>query len=79
MTMTWENLTERLIALGVAGFLVLGAIALWIIGRQLIHFAIALAMRVPQVYFDTNRLIREAFGEAGYPAPEQRMRVVQGG
>jgi small conductance mechanosensitive channel len=22
-----------------------------------------------QVYFDTNRLIREAFGEAGYPAP----------
>jgi small conductance mechanosensitive channel len=24
-----------------------------------------------QVYFDTNRLIRESFGEAGYPAPEQ--------
>ena len=22
-----------------------------------------------QVYFDTNRLVREAFGEAGYPAP----------
>jgi small conductance mechanosensitive channel len=22
-----------------------------------------------QVYFDTNRLIREAFGEAGYPSP----------
>jgi small conductance mechanosensitive channel len=22
-----------------------------------------------QVYFDTNRMIREAFGEAGYPAP----------
>ena len=22
-----------------------------------------------QVYFDTNRLIREAFGDAGYPAP----------
>ena len=22
-----------------------------------------------QVYFDTNRLIREAFGEAGFPAP----------
>jgi small conductance mechanosensitive channel len=22
-----------------------------------------------QVYFDTNRLIREVFGEAGYPAP----------
>jgi small conductance mechanosensitive channel len=21
------------------------------------------------VYFDTNRLIREAFGEAGYPVP----------
>jgi small conductance mechanosensitive channel len=24
-----------------------------------------------QVYFDTNRLIRETFGEAGYPAAEQ--------
>lgn len=24
-----------------------------------------------QVYFDTNRVIRDAFGEAGYPAPEQ--------
>ena len=22
-----------------------------------------------QVYFDTNRMIREAFGAAGYPAP----------
>ena len=31
-----------------------------------------------QVYFDTNRLIREAFGEAGFPPPEQRLRVVQG-
>ena len=26
-----------------------------------------------QVYFDTNRLIREAFGDAGYPAPEQTL------
>jgi small conductance mechanosensitive channel len=31
-----------------------------------------------QVYFDTNRLIREALDEAGFPAPEQRLRVVQG-
>jgi len=22
-----------------------------------------------QVYFDTNRMIRESFGEAGFPAP----------
>jgi len=28
-----------------------------------------------QVYFDTNRTIREAFGEAGFPAPEQRVFV----
>jgi small conductance mechanosensitive channel len=28
-----------------------------------------------QVYFDTNRMITEAFGEAKYPAPEQRMLV----
>lgn len=26
-----------------------------------------------QVYFDTNRVIRESFDEAGYPAPEQVM------
>ena len=25
-----------------------------------------------QVYFDTNKTIKEAFGEAGFPAPEQR-------
>jgi small-conductance mechanosensitive channel len=28
-----------------------------------------------QVYFDTNRVIREAFGEAGFPAPEQNVFV----
>jgi small conductance mechanosensitive channel len=28
-----------------------------------------------QVYFDTNRAIREAFGEAGFPAPEQHFAV----
>src|SRR5262245_27455395 len=31
-----------------------------------------------QVYFDTNRAIREAFASAGYPAPEQLV-VVRGG
>ena len=28
-----------------------------------------------QVYFDTNKMIKEAFGEAGFPAPEQRLFV----
>ncbi|BAY61323.1 MscS mechanosensitive ion channel [Calothrix brevissima NIES-22] len=28
-----------------------------------------------QVYFDTNKAIRESFGEAGYPVPEQRYTV----
>ena len=28
-----------------------------------------------QVYFDTNRVIRETFGEAGFPAPEQNVLV----
>jgi small conductance mechanosensitive channel len=28
-----------------------------------------------QVYFDTNRTIREVFGSAGFAAPEQRVRV----
>lgn len=31
-----------------------------------------------QVYFDTNRLIRESFGEAGFPAPEQNVFVRSG-
>ena len=28
-----------------------------------------------QVYFDTNRLIRESFGEAGFAVPEQHLVV----
>lgn len=28
-----------------------------------------------QVYFDTNRVIRDSFGEAGYPAPEQHFAI----
>jgi len=31
-----------------------------------------------QVYFDTNRTIRESFGEAGFPAPELRHHVSGG-
>ena len=30
-----------------------------------------------QVYFDTNKLVRECFGEAGYPAPEQKITIRQ--
>ncbi|MGK7935315.1 MAG: mechanosensitive ion channel family protein [Xenococcaceae cyanobacterium] len=30
-----------------------------------------------QVYFDTNRVIREAFGDAGYPVPEQHYSIRQ--
>jgi small conductance mechanosensitive channel len=32
-----------------------------------------------QVYFDTNRAIRESFGEAGFPAPEQNVFVRSAG
>lgn len=28
-----------------------------------------------QVYFDTNRVIRESFGEAGFPVPEQHVAL----
>jgi small conductance mechanosensitive channel len=28
-----------------------------------------------QVYFDTNRVIRETFGSAGFPVPQQHFRV----
>ena len=83
-----------------------GAVALWIIGRWLINLAARLivrSLRYPfdqtvagyigtagpvlavrpycagddywQVYFDTNRTIREVFGSAGFAAPEQRVRV----
>jgi small conductance mechanosensitive channel len=31
-----------------------------------------------QVYFDANRAIRETFGEAGFPAPEQHFAVHSG-
>ena len=31
-----------------------------------------------QVYFDTNRLIRETFGQAGYPVAEQHYVIRQG-
>jgi small conductance mechanosensitive channel len=30
-----------------------------------------------QVWFDTNRVIAETFGAAGYPVPEQHVRMVQ--
>jgi small conductance mechanosensitive channel len=30
-----------------------------------------------QVYFDTNKLLRTCFGEAGYPAPEQQITIKQ--
>ncbi|MBI2687547.1 MAG: mechanosensitive ion channel family protein [Acidobacteria bacterium] len=30
-----------------------------------------------QVYFDTNKLLRDSFGEAGYPAPEQQITLRQ--
>ena len=28
-----------------------------------------------QVYFDTNRVIRESFGAAGFPVPEQHLAI----
>jgi len=31
-----------------------------------------------QVYFDTNRVIREAFGAAGFPVPEQHLVIRDG-
>ena len=31
-----------------------------------------------QVYFDTNRAIREAFGAAGFPVPEQHVVMRNG-
>ena len=71
-----ESAVATLIAVG---WKVAGAIALWLVGRWLIGFALRLIGRATakqqfdvtlwQVYFDTNRLIRETFGEAGFPPP----------
>lgn len=46
-------------------------------GLALITVAVLLATSPHywQVYFDTNRAIREAFGEAGFPAAEQPIVV----
>lgn len=30
-----------------------------------------------QVYFDTNRVVSETFGAAGYPVPESHVRMKQ--
>jgi hypothetical protein len=35
-------------------------------------------IRTGQVYFDTNRVIKEAFGEANFPVPEQHIAVRNG-
>jgi small conductance mechanosensitive channel len=45
--MSWNDFTQKLVTLGVAGFLlkVVGALVVWIIGRRLIQFAIAVAVR----------------------------------
>jgi hypothetical protein len=69
------------------GLKVLWALVLWLVGRRLIGFSInmlrAALLRQSvdptlirwQVYFDTNRTIRGAFGEAGFPVPEQHYVV----
>ena len=69
------------------GFKVLGALGFWIVGRWLIHVVLSFVARglrsqnvdpTLQAYLAsiiTNRMIREAFGEAGYPAPEQRLAM----
>jgi len=45
--MSWNDFTQKLVTLGVAGLLlkVVGAIVVWIIGRRLIRFAIAVTVR----------------------------------
>jgi len=64
----------------------LGAIVVWLVARRVIAYIARLVVRslkypfdqtggVTSVYFDTNRAIRESFGEAGFPAPEQNVFV----
>jgi hypothetical protein len=60
--MTLPPWTQVLITqLTTLGLKILGAIAVWLLGRRLI----ALAVR-----FDSNRAIRD-LSRAGFPAPEQ--------
>ena len=76
------------------GTRIVGAILLWIVGKVLIGLAkrgvgAALSRRSVdptlarydnywQVYFDTNRTIREAFGAKGYDVPSQHLDVRTG-
>ena len=45
------------------------------LGPQLAVWVFCVNENYWQVYFDVNRLIRDSFGEAGYPAPEQRVSM----
>ena len=66
------------------GLQVIGAFVMWIVGRRLIRLSLRLVDRSMthhndhywQVYFETNRMIREAFGEAGFAAPVPTLRSV---
>jgi small conductance mechanosensitive channel len=45
-------------------------------GRSLVHYApYCNNTNYWQVYFDSNRVIRDAFASARYPVPEQHFRV----
>ncbi len=67
---------------------VIGALVIWVIVEILTFTPMGPVLAVRpycnnahywQVYFDANRVIRETFGEAGFPAPEQHFAVRTGG
>jgi hypothetical protein len=75
--MNANQILQTLPTIGIAfGLKAVGAIIVWGVGR----FLIGLVMRPYchtdhywQVYFDTNRAIRETFGAAGFPVPDQHL------
>ena len=64
--MDFNQIMQTVTTIGIAfGLKVAGAIVVWVVGRD--HYW--------QVYFDTNRVIRESFGAAGFPVPEQHLVI----
>jgi small-conductance mechanosensitive channel len=77
--MDFNQAMQTFTAIAIAfGLKILGAIVVWVVGRYLIGLAVRPYCRTDhywQIYFDTNKVIRESFGAAGFPVPEQHLTI----
>ena len=77
--MDFNQIMQTVTTIAIAfGLKIVGAIVVWMVGRYLIRLAVRPYCHTDhywQVYFDTNRVIRESFGAAGFPVPEQHLAI----